>query len=220
MRRVFATFACFFLLGSATFAGEDALDPSSSNAFHKWVNVKSDRLDHYQAFEAFLRKRGVNNVVPAWQLWRIDGQYAKRCGTDFFAVPPRKHWPSIVPALLLIRDEVVPVVGTVDVVSASRTPEINACVNGASRSKHLQFRALDLVTERQQDRTKLFTSLCKLQRRVGARTKMGLGAYFDPDDKPRNTAGRFHIDAEGSRTWGFDYTRKSSPCAKLLRQVS
>jgi hypothetical protein len=27
--------------------------------------------------------------------------------------------------------------------------------------------------------------------------------------------GRFHIDARGYRTWGFDYSAKTNPCPKL-----
>ena len=131
-------------------------------------------------------------------------------------MPPKDRWNEIVPTLRLLRDEVIPVTGPVEVVSGWRSPAINRCVNGASRSRHLEFRALDLVASEMRDRRKLFTDLCALQRRAGRRTAMGLGAYYDPGElQPRNTAGRFHIDAAGYRTWGFDYTGRSNPCPNL-----
>ena len=100
--------------------------------------------------------------------------------------------------------------------SGFRSAAINRCVNGASRSKHLRFAALDLVATNMQDRRDLFADLCRMQNRIGQESEMGLGAYYDPAAPFRNLAGRFHIDADGFRTWGRDYTRRSNPCPQLL----
>ena len=191
-------------------------DPSSQAAFEEWLetsgpNVASDFAD----FQEMLSAEGVADVVPSWQLWRVDAHYARRCRSAFFDTPPKDKWRQILPTLRLLRDEVAPVTGPIEVVSAYRSPEINECVNGASQSRHLSFSAVDLVATEMDDRERLFTKLCALQTRIGARRSMGLGAYYDPDDLERGARGRFHIDAAGYRTWGFDYTSRSNPCTKL-----
>jgi hypothetical protein len=227
MRRTVALILGFFCLATASLAGVSDVErapndtgPSSAGAFNRWLfSSPTDdpglRAKEYAAFQAVLQKEGVAGIVPTWQLWRVDAHYAARCGTDFFATPPKERWRDIIPALRLLRDEVIPVTGPLDVVSGWRSPAINACVNGASRSQHLEFKALDLVATNRRDRRNLYADLCALQSVTGRKSGMGLGAYFDPSDLSRNTEGRFHIDVSGYRTWGFDYTSKTNPCPKL-----
>lgn len=190
-------------------------DPHSREAFQRWLAADRTRATEFAAFERFLAERNVAGVVPAWQIMRTDADYAVRCGLPAFAVPPRDKWPAIVPTLRLVRAEVVPVVGRVEVHSAWRSDPLNACVNGASRSRHLSFSALDLIAPEQADKRQMFADLCAVHARAGARTRMGLGAYWDPEKPAASRKGRFHIDATGYRTWGFDYTRSSSGCLKL-----
>lgn len=199
-------------LGLAMEAGPE---PSSKAAFQSWLREDASRRAAFDAFSAYLDKQGVGEVVPIWQLARVDGQYAARCRSGYFALPPRAQWSQIVPALELVREQVIPVTGPVEVVSSWRSPEINACVGGASRSAHLDFKALDLVAVKRNDRRQLFADLCAMQRAAGRASRMGLGAYYNPDNPVTNWEGRFHIDAHGYRTWGFDYTAKSNPCPKL-----
>lgn len=201
-------------LGSAVEAGPD---PASREAFEVWLREDSARRESFGELRAFLADHGVADVVSVWQLARVDGEYAARCDAGHFALPPRRQWSQIIPALRLVRDEVVPVTGALEVVSSWRSPAINACIGGASRSAHLDFKALDLVASRPgSDRRRLFADLCAMQRRAGPKSNMGLGAYFDPAKPLANPQGRFHIDAHGYRTWGFDYTGKSNPCPKLI----
>jgi hypothetical protein len=205
--------ASWVSLGSAVEAGPG---PSSRAAFDAWLRADPARAATFGDLSAFLAKRGVAEVVPVWQLARIDQDYAARCGADFFALPPREQWPQIVPALRLVRDKVIPVTGRVAVASSWRSPKINACIGGASRSAHMDFKALDLVAPAHEaGRRRLFADLCAMQRRAGPKSGMGLGAYFDPAKPLSNLDGRFHIDANGYRTWGFDYTGKSNPCPEL-----
>lgn len=199
-------------LGSAMDTGPD---PSSQTAFQQWLRDDADRRVAFADFDALLKARGVADIVPAWQMARVDGQYAARCQSGYFAMPPRGQWGQIIATLRLVRDEVVPVTGPLEVVSGWRSPAINACVQGASRSAHLDFKALDLVAIERRDRRKLFADLCAMQRKAGAKSAMGLGAYFNPEDLLANREGRFHIDASGFRTWGFDYTAKTNPCPSL-----
>ncbi|MEP1420810.1 MAG: D-Ala-D-Ala carboxypeptidase family metallohydrolase [Erythrobacter sp.] len=119
----------------------------------------------------------------------MDAHYAKRCGTDYFLVPPESRWRQIIPTLRLLRDEVIPVTGPLEVASGYRSPEINDCVNGASRSKHLNFKALDLVATQITGREDIFKKLCILQNQIGRSKSMGLGAYYDPEDTQRGKMG-------------------------------
>jgi hypothetical protein len=194
--------------------------PSSAGAFNRWLFTEHPhhagwKAQDFAAFQSMLQSEGVAGIVPTWQLWRVDAQYAARCGEDYFAMPPKDRWRDIIPTLRLLRDEVIPVTGPLEVVSSWRSPAINTCVRGASRSKHLEFKALDLVASSRPDRRKLFKDLCAMQRAAGTGSGMGLGAYFKPDDLAINTQGRFHIDATGYRTWGFDYTGRTNPCPQL-----
>ena len=227
MRRIVALLIGFFALASASLAGISDVErapndtgPSSAGAFNRWLFIGHPhnagwKAQDYAEFQGMLEAEGVAGIVPTWQLWRVDAQYASRCGEDYFAVPPKNRWRDIVPTLRLLRAKVIPVTGPLEVVSGWRSPAINTCVKGANRSKHLEFKALDLVAVNRDDRRRLYADLCAMQRAAGPHTAMGLGAYFDPSDVERNTEGRFHIDAGGYRTWGFDYTAKTNPCPKL-----
>lgn len=106
-------------------------------------------------------------------------------------------------------------VGRVEVFSSDRSDALNACVKGASQSRHRAFAAVDLIAPEQTDKIAMFAGLCAMHSRVGARTGMGLGAYLDPARPHLNAVGRFHIDGSGFRTWGFDYKRASSGCLKI-----
>jgi Peptidase M15 len=227
MRRVMALFVGFATLATVSLAAVSEVErapndtgPSSAGAFNRWLFAENPhnagwRARDYAEFQGMLQSEGVAGIVPTWQLWRVDAQYASRCGEDYFAMPPKDRWRDIIPTLRLLRDEVIPVTGPLEVVSGWRSPAINTCVRGASRSKHLEFKALDLVASNRPDRRTLFKDLCVMQRAAGTGSGMGLGAYFKPDDLAINTQGRFHIDASGFRTWGFDYTGRTNPCPQL-----
>lgn len=188
----------------------------SKPAFDVWVNADPKRAQQFEQFSAAMADAGVAEVVPLWQLWRVDANYASRCDTEMFVAPPDDKWAAMVPTLRLVRDEVLPVTGPVEVVSAYRSQEVNGCIGGANRSQHLFFRALDLVTQEENDLAELFTRLCTMHNGLGAKSKMGLGAYYDLDNPARNSTGRFHIDSAGYRRWGYDYTRGSDPCPGLI----
>ena len=189
------------------------LDPSSQAAFAQWLAEDTARATQFAALEAFLTEHGVAEVVPAWQLARVEEAYAKRCNLDHWQLPPRELWPNVVPALQLVRDHVIPTVGAVEVQSSYRTPEINTCAGGAARSRHMRFQALDLLAvDRPDDHAQFYGTLCAMQSRAGQGSAMGLGAYFDGSDPFYNPNARFHIDGAGFRSWGRSYTAATSPC--------
>ena len=153
--------------------------------------------------------------MPAWQLFRTDANYAARCGIGAFEMPAEAKWSAIVPTLRLVEQEVIPVVGPVEVFASNRSATLNDCVNGAKASRHLAFAAVDLVAPERADLRRLFADLCAMHSRVGPRSGMGLGAYYDPARPIASRHGRFHIDASGYRTWGFGFTRASSYCVTM-----
>ena len=191
-----------------------AIAPDSRPAFEQWLEAEPERQEELAALDAFLREQDVGGVVPTWQLTRIDAFYAGRCELESFTMPPRDLWANVVPALRLVRDEVIPAVGAVEVRSSYRTPELNRCARGAGRSKHLQFSALDLVSADGRRGEDLYRDLCAMYESAGPASRMGLGAYYDFADTGFG-GGRFHIDGEGYRTWGRGYAAGSSPCGRF-----
>jgi hypothetical protein len=185
MRRVMVLLFGLFTLATASLAFDgdgqrspNDTGPSSAGAFDRWVFTYAGddpgwRAKEYAAFQSMLQSEGVAGIVPAWQLWRVDAQYASRCGEEYFAIPPKDQWRDIIPTLRLLRDEVIPVTGPLEVVSGWRSPAINTWVNGASRSRHLEFKALDLVAANRPDRHKLYADLCALQRAAASKSAMG-----------------------------------------------
>lgn len=156
------------------------------------------------AIKVYLAREGVGDVLPLGDILRSDARWRRCSNAQPFAVPPRSMWPAMVPTLRYIRDDVVPAVGPVRVVSGYRDPVANRCFRGAKASRHLRFAALDLMPERKLDRAALIAKLCPLHARTGAAKRVGLGIY---------AATRFHVDTSGFRRWGADYRAISSPCA-------
>lgn len=169
--------------------------------YASWLKHPRNAAD-LAALNSYLSKHGVATVVPINQLVRSDVNW-RRCNAPPFLVPPKTHWPHLVPTLALLRDEVVPRWGPVEALSVYRSPQINECLGGASRSKHMAFHALDLRFVKPVPRAELVTRLCGLHRRTGAKKSIGLGIY---------KGDRFHLDTSGFRLWGADQRRATSPC--------
>lgn len=187
----------------------------SHSSFDRWVAEDRARAASFRDFEAFLSANGVSGVVPNWQLLRTDVNDRLGCPRPAFLLPPRGKWGHVVPALRLLREQIVPAIGPVEVVSSYRTEAFNSCLGGAPQSRHLYFSALDLVTSTQRDNRSLFVELCRLHRQLGPDSRFGLGAYFDPEKQGNNRRGRFHIDATGYRSWGSSKKAASSGCRLL-----
>ncbi len=169
--------------------------------FEEWRRGKA--APEVAAIEAYFDREGVGDVLPLADLLRSDARW-RRCKTaEPFAVPARAQWAAMVPTLRYVRDQVVPVVGPVRVLSGYRDPAANACFQGAKASRHLRFAALDLQPTKRSSRADLIAILCPLHARTGARFGVGLGIY---------KVTRFHIDTAGYRRWGDDYRGASSPC--------
>jgi len=139
----------------------------------------------------FLRQAGVANVISVDNLLRQGTDWLD-LGEPAFAIPPREQWQNIVATLKVLRDEVIPSIGPVDIVSAYRTNRYNHKAGGASGSKHKTFCGLDLVPQSNISRTELVEELRALHARLGPESKVGLGIY---------SGVRFHLDTCGYRSW-------------------
>lgn len=145
----------------------------------------------YDAFVAFLAQQGVANVVEPWHLWR-QGTDWRSVGEPPFAVPPREQWSGIVSTLRVVRDEVIPLTGPVEVVSGYRTEVFNQKAGGAKGSRHKWFEAVDVIPLTHWRRGALHGVLVPWWEQRGEPHKVGLGLYDGV---------RFHVDTWKFRAW-------------------
>lgn len=166
------------------------IDAAGWRGFEQFL-AEEDAVDSYREFVDYLEREGVADVVAPWHLWRQ--------GTDWrdleepgFAQPDVAMWPAMVPTLVVLRDDVIPVTGAVRVVSGFRTERYNERAGGASGSRHKSFEAVDVVPLWPWTRSRLHTRLRTLFEDVGPDRRMGLGLY---------SGVRFHVDTHRFRTW-------------------
>ena len=172
--------------------------------FQAWLRRAPANSAGLAAFRDRLAVEGVQSVVPMWQLVRTSSSW-RQCGAEPFEVPPADKWERIVKTLQFVRDEVVPGVGEVEVLSAYRNEKLNACSDGAPKSAHRQFFALDVTpVNKAVARADMIRSVCIAHARDGDAYDTGLGFY---------TGRRFHVDSSGFRKWGPNGRGATSPCA-------
>ena len=171
--------------------------------FEIWARRSAANIRELGAFRNYLAAQGLESVVPMWQLIRTSSSW-RECGAQPFEVPPPDKWSRIVKTLKFVRDDVIPSVGEVETLSAYRNGELNACSNGAPKSAHREFFAVDLTpVNKNLDRTEMISSVCKAHARDGQAYNVGLGFY---------TGRRFHVDSSGFRKWGANGKGATSPC--------
>lgn len=151
-----------------------------------------------EAFEEFLVREKVAQVVPTYQLLRSASMW-KECRADPFELPPPRQWAEVREVLVLLRElRERGVLTHFEVVSAYRDPRLNRCAGGAPRSSHMRF-AVDIAPLSVADGKRL----CAFWREHGKAWDMGVSRY---------PSGRIHIDRNGWRTWGATHKRGSSYC--------
>jgi hypothetical protein len=180
-----------------------AAEGQSADGFRAWIAGSGANRDNVSAFGSFLASEGVGSVIPLWELTRTSSSW-RECGAEPFEAPPRDKWDHIVTTLKFVRDDVVPAVGQVEAVSGYRNAKLNACSDGAPKSAHREFFALDLTpVNAAVDRDDMIRSVCAAHARDGRAYKAGLGFY---------TGRRFHVDSHGFRKWGANGKGATSPC--------
>ncbi|EMD81960.1 D-Ala-D-Ala carboxypeptidase family metallohydrolase [Pacificimonas flava] len=177
-------------------------DSPGLDLYKTWL-AKGDNAARVATFEAELRKRGLDGVVPTYQILRTALMW-KQCKAEPFELPAAGLWHGAFDSLRVLKDEIIPAVGPVMIVSGYRHEALNSCAGGASRSVHRQFGAFDAYAINS-TRSAMIDQLCTWHGQHGAELAAGLGIYRGP---------KFHIDVglRGNRRWGSDYSSASSPC--------
>ncbi|HEY0659716.1 MAG TPA: D-Ala-D-Ala carboxypeptidase family metallohydrolase [Lysobacter sp.] len=172
--------------------------PTREQRYAHWLAGHGGEVAVYRDY---LRRYGLDEVLPMPQLLRSARRW-RRCGVEEFVVPPQSEWPAMRATLELVRDlGRTGFLEQAEVASAYRDESLNRCEGGSRLSRHRSNNALDFDLA-PGDRS--VARLCAYWRSQGAARKFGLGFY---------TGGRIHVDTSGFRTWGSDFTRRSSPCA-------
>jgi Peptidase M15 len=184
--------------------------------FQAWLTANPDQAVQFDALKAYLAREGVAEVLPLWQLIQTETQEAAtKCEIARYATPPQDMWPTMVPTLRLIRQEIVPLLGPVKVLSSFRTNAANRCSLGAPQSPHKRYSALDLAVVNEMPQKEMFAKLCKHWYGLSPSWGYGLGAYYVRGYPAYNQEGRFHVDTLGRRTWGHSYGAYTSHCREL-----
>nr|WP_242052607.1 MULTISPECIES: D-Ala-D-Ala carboxypeptidase family metallohydrolase [unclassified Acinetobacter] len=214
-----------FIMGCISFAALNGCVPSEKNAEHSssskkaseqqieqqfklWKAQQDPRLlaDYYQFMSQYLK-----HPPSLMELTTTRNYMPERCYSKRFAIPPKAYWKNVVSSLQLV--EKLNRNGyfkTYTISAIYRAPELNHCVGGAGKSKHLNNYAVDfhILSPKEtieSDREMLVKKMCHFWKVEGKNYKMGLGVYGN---------NRYHIDTQGFRTWGKDHKSKSSPCLK------
>jgi hypothetical protein len=189
---------------SSTAARADLAPGQSKADYYAWLARNPAHRMEVQAFRDHLAAEGLEDIVPVWQLIRTSSSW-RACNADRFEVAPRDKWEHITTTLRFVRDEVVPVLGEVEALSAYRNEALNRCSAGAPESAHRLFFALDLTPVNPDvNRGAMIRQICAAHARDGRGYNTGLGFY---------TGMRFHVDSNGFRRWGADGRGATSPCA-------
>jgi hypothetical protein len=181
-----------------------SLAPGQSKAdYYAWLARSPANREAVRNFRNHLAARGLEDVIPVWQLIRTSSSW-RDCAADRFEVAPADKWDNIVTTLAFVRDEVRPAVGEVEALSVYRNERLNRCSNGAPQSAHRMFFALDLTpVSADVSRAGMIRGICAAHARNGRAYDTGLGFY---------SGLRFHVDSSGYRKWGPNGKGASSPC--------
>ena len=191
-------------LGHSHEDSRPGMAPGQTKAdYYAWLARSPANAQKVRAFRAHLAARGLENVVPVWQLIRTSSSW-RECGADRFEVAPADKWNNIVTTLAFVRDEVQPKIGKVEALSVYRNESLNRCSNGAPQSAHRMFFALDLTpVDADVTRSTMIRGICSAHARNGRDYDTGLGFY---------SGLRFHVDSSGFRKWGANGRGATSPC--------
>jgi hypothetical protein len=200
MRRLLLLAAAGLLACCAARAAEG--DDRDLGVYNQWL--PAHRLE-VLAFETYLARQKVADVAPTYQLLRTASMW-RECKAPPFQLPPAGQWAAAADVLRLLRElRRVNALVPFEVVSAYRDERLNRCAGGSRRSSHMRF-AVDLLPLVPGEDEKL----CAFWRDRGKEWKMGLSRY---------PSGRIHVDRSAWRTWGSDYSNRTSFCSGFAQAL-
>ena len=194
----------FWRMSILAFALSGCIREQPGDRYARWISDPSNAMQA-AAYAGYLRERNVGDVLPLPELLH-SGRSWQRCNAAEFVVPSHASWPAMVPTLRLVRElQRRKLLATGHAASAYRTDALNRCEGGSRLSRHRMNNAIDFDLAPDPARLQ---SLCDFWRTNGSRWRFGLGFY---DGR------RIHVDTSGFRTWGSDYTRRTSLCSTGTR---
>lgn len=187
-------------------AQKNSAEHDLQTQFSRWKAKQDPKLldDYYQYIA-----QNMKNPPSLMELTTTRNFMPEHCLPLRFGIPPRKYWKNMVGSLQLVEKlNHIDFYQHYTITAIYRNPALNACVSGASRSKHIYNYAVDfhVLKPKETDaaaRETLVQKMCSFWQKEGKNFKMGLGVYGN---------NRYHIDTQGYRTWGKDYSSKTSPC--------
>lgn len=179
--------------------------------YEYWLSTRPYDAQKAYEYEQYLRLH--LGVIPPMHELLTTARSWQACGYEPYEVPPQSLWANMVPTLRLYQhlkaQKILPV--STQIRSVYRNLELNRCAGGAVSSKHVVNGAIDIwVPEYGDESQALFDlkdKLCQFWQQQGARYQFGLGLY---------ATGAIHLDTQGYRKWGVQYSRESSPCQEAL----
>ncbi|WP_255503928.1 D-Ala-D-Ala carboxypeptidase family metallohydrolase [Moraxella sp. VT-16-12] len=181
--------------------------------YEMWLNQSNYYRQSAEAYEDFLIKQlGKENVPPMHELLTTARSW-KKCGAEPYQVPPSELWHQMVPTIRLYNDlkksGILP--AHTQIRSVYRSPELNRCAGGAPASKHITNGAMDIWVPNYQvgswQLSAVQDKLCQYWIDNGENRQFGLGIY---------ATGAIHLDTQGYRKWGGQFTQSNSPCRYVL----
>lgn len=128
-------------------------NPTSTESFSSWFNRQGFRNFKANELEWYFSK--VRNGIQNSQ-------------------PPRSIWPNIVPTLRILDDLRDHFGKPLELSSTYRSPSYNKAIDGASKSQHVEFKAVDFTVSGVSP-SKVFSTLKSWQ--SSGKIKGGIGKY-------------------------------------------
>ena len=177
--------------------------------YTQWLNSSSYRAKEVENYKRYLASYLGDQWVPPFDQLLTTARSWDSCGYEQYQLPPYELWSNMVPTLRLYnelkRQGIIP--PTAEIRSTYRSPSLNACAGGASGSKHMSNGAIDIWVPEYDGqpwyRSAMQERLCQFWSSQGERHNFGLGLY---------STGAIHLDTQGYRAWGTNYTDPGSYC--------
>ncbi len=113
------------------------------------------------------------NQFPIEEILR-QGTSWKKFRQEPFLIPPKSDWINILATVRVLEEEIIPLVGPLEILSGYRTKTYDYLAGGAAKSKHLKFYAFDLRPKKQISRKELHEKLLEFWTKKGRERNLGL----------------------------------------------